>query len=304
MERVVGISREILHFMDAPHSDDLAEFLKPFDFVINGFGLWDSKRETPVVEGYICDYQIAYVAGGILQVSIQEKEYRCTKGAMVLFEPFQVYSTEILEGEEPFLCYTIHFDVCPEYRKLEFVQTLKGKGGNVYFPQELPIMEGMFRDLYDSRQSKEMGMILQTGVHLRLACLYMLRARWPKGAIAVSASKPNSARETEVVRQSIQYIQEHIENPLRIGDLSAALSISENYLYKCFVDVLETPPSRYILQYKIRLSVELMITTGQSLEEISEQLGFSSLYHFSKTFKQIMGSSPRQYVNSITEGKL
>lgn len=298
------MSQGMLRFMDAPHSDDLAEFLKPFDFIINGFGLWEEKRASPVVEGYICDYQVAYVAGGVLRVHVKGKDYRCARGSLVLFEPFEVYSTEILPGEEPFLCYAIHFDVCPEHRKMEFVQTLKGKGENVYAPEELPVMEGMFRDLYESRQSKEMGMILQTGVHLRLACLYMLRARWPKGSIAVSTSKPSSAREAEIVRQSIQYIQEHIASPLRIGDLSEALSISENYLYKCFVDVLQTPPSRYILQYKIRLSVELMITTGQSLEEIADQLGFSSLYHFSKTFKQIMGSSPRNYVNSITDGKL
>lgn len=289
--------------MDAPHPDELADFLRPFDFIINGFGTWEDAREDPAVEGYICNYQIAYITGGRLKVSFRGEEYLCTRGSLFLFEPFEVYRTEVLPSEEPFLCYAIHFDVCPEYRKPEFVQALKGSGGNYYAPGELPVMEGMFHDLCVSRQSKEMGMILQTGVHLRLACLNMLRSRWPREGAAVSVSSPGSAREAELVRRSIRYIQENISRPLRVSELSGALNVSENYLYKAFISVLETPPSRYILQYKIRLSVELMITTGQNLEEIAEQLGFSSLYHFSRTFKQIMGCSPRNYVNSITNGK-
>lgn len=291
-------------FMDSTHSDELAELLQEFDFTINGFGLWQTERETPVVEGYICDFQLAYVAGGGVKFSTRGREYDCRRGSLILVEPFVDYTTQLDESEEPLICYSIHFDVNPEYRKREFVQCLLRDGGNVFQPAELPPMDGMFQDLYRCHTDRDLGMILQVAAHLRLACLYMLRSRWPKGQVSVTYAKPTSAREMEVVRQSIQYIQAHVDSPLRVGDLSASLSISENYLYKCFVDVLETPPSRYIQQYKIRLSVEMLTTSGLSVEAVAERLGYSSLYHFSKAFKQIMGCSPRNYINRIACGTL
>lgn len=291
-------------FRDSTHSDALAEFLRDFDFEINGFGKWQTARESPVVEGYICDYQIAYVSHGSFRFSTRGRDYQCGPGSLVLVEAFTDYTTELDERIEPLVCYSIHFDVKPEYRKREFLQFLLRDSGNVFYAQELPAMEGMFQDLYRCRTDRELGMILQVAAHLRLACLYMLRARWPKGPVYVTYAKPTSAREVEIVKQSIQYIQNHVDQPLRIGDLSTHLNISENYLYKCFVDVMETPPSRYFLQYKIRLSVEMLTTTGHTMETVAERLGFSSLYHFSKAFKQIMGCSPRNYISRITTGNL
>lgn len=290
--------------MDSPQSDELAEFLHSYDFQINGFGMWQNVREKPVVQGYICDYQLAYIACGQLWIQIQQDEYVCSEGSLVLFEPFEVYSTEIMSPQESFHCYTIHFNINPEYRKRELVMALLGEGGNVFTCGEMPAMAGMFKDLYQSKEEQEMGLILQTGLHLRLVCLNMLRARWPKGSITLSTARPNSSREADVVKKSIRYIQENVTRPLRIRDLSSYLNISENYLYKCFVNIFQMPPSRYILQYKVRLSVEMMTSSGSSMEEIADTLGFSSPYHFSRTFKQIMGCSPRNYVNRLSQGML
>lgn len=298
------MSDGMLHFMDSPQSDELAEFLYSFDFQINGFGMWRNVREKPIVRGYICDFQLAYIVSGKIRIEMQQEEFICCEGTLVLFEPFIVYSTEILSPSSDFHCYAIHFDINPEYRKRELVMALLGDSGNIFTSGEMPAMTGMFNDLYQSKMGKEMGLILQTGLHLRLICLNMLRARWPKGFITLSAVRPNSSREAEVVKKSIRYIQENITHPLRIRNLSLYLSISENYLYKCFINVYQMPPSRYILQYKIRLSVEMMTSSGSSMEEIADALGFSSPYHFSRTFKQIMGCSPRNYVNRLSKGML
>lgn len=292
-----------LSFMDSPHSDELAEFLHDFEFTINGFSLWDLERKEPVTEGFICHYQLAYISTGTLQVCVGDQVYRCTPGSLFLFSPFTSYRTEILPSAS-LRCYSIRFDVTPEHRKAEFFQTLQNQGGPLFSSQELPPMDGMFEDLYRCHTDRDLGMIFQVGVHLRLACLYMLRARWPKGHIFLTWTQPASTRKAEIIRESMEYIQTHLDKPLRIATLSASLNISENYLYKCFMEVLGVAPSRYFLQYKIRLSVELMTSSSLSMEAIAEQLGFSSLYHFSRAFKQIMGRSPRNYLARLSSGIL
>lgn len=287
---------QILYPMESACDDALEHFLRSFEFRTNGFGVWQRESRSSGVEGYICDYQIAYVASGALRFSIQQRPVFCPKGTLLLFEPFVVYATEVLQSGEELRCYSIHFDIEPEYRQQELVQMLLGRGGNVFLPGELPPVGSLFENLFESRQGEHMGMTLQTDLELRLACLYMLRSRWPADGDAALFVRPASAREAELVRESIAYIKAHIDRPLRLGELGRALSVSTNYVYKCFVDVLGVSPSRYILQYKIRLSVGLLTSGGHTQEEIAERLGFSSPYHFSTTFKQIMGCSPRSYV--------
>lgn len=294
---------QILYPIESTCDDALERFLRSFEFRTNGFGIWRRESRGSGVEGYICDYQIAYVAAGALRFSIHQRPVFCPSGTLILFEPFVVYTTEVLPTEEALQCYSIHFDIEPEHRQKELVQMLLGRRGNVFLPGELPPVSSLFQNLFESRQHTDMGMALQTDLELRLACLYMLRARWPETGDSALFVRPGSAREAELVQEGIAYIKEHISRPLRLGALSKHLNISANYLYKCFMDVLQTSPSRYILQYKIRLSVGMLTAGGATMEEIAERLGFSSPYHFSTTFKQIMGCSPRNYVKESSRNQ-
>lgn len=295
---------QILYPVESRCIDELERFLRGFDFVSNGFSKWEQQARKGNTQGYICDHQIVYIATGTLRFSIQGQEHVCKPGSLILFEPFVVYTTEPVVSEEPLECYSIHFDIHPEHRQKEFVRRLLGRESNIFPPGELPQIASLFRNLFESRRKQALGVVLQTDLELRLAFLYMMRARWPKDAPAAISGRPESAREMEVVQSSIQYIQKNISRPLRLGEICEQLNISTNYLYKCFMEVLQVAPSRYILQYKIRISVDLMTTAGCSMEEIAERLGFSSPYHFSTTFKRVMGCSPRHYLKTISKGSV
>lgn len=286
---------QILYPIEDSYEDPLERFLAPFHFHTNGFGVWRRESRGTGVEGYICDYQIVYVAQGALCFSIAQQPVVCPKGAVIFFEPFVVYTTQALVPQQELHCYSIHFDINPEHRQKELVHRLLGDGGNVFLPQELPPAGTLFHNLFESRRSEHMGLALQSELELRLVCLYMLRARWPKDDVALF-SRPSTVQESEIVRSAIAYIKAHISHPIRLNVLCQALNISTNYLYKCFMDVMGLPPSRYILRYKVRLAVEMLRTGGQTLEMISEHLGFSSPYHLSSVFKQIMGCSPREFI--------
>jgi AraC-like DNA-binding protein len=54
-------------------------------------------------------------------------------------------------------------------------------------------------------------------------------------------------------------------------------------------------PRQYFLQLKVMRARELLITTDQSIKEISYQLGFDSIYYFSRFFKQKTGMSPSEF---------
>lgn len=295
-------------YIDPTATDELTQFINGFHFSINGFGLWKNRPEQPVNRGFIVDFQLLHIERGNLRVNIHGQDHLCVPGCFVLFEPFVVYTTEQLTLEDLY-CYKIRFDILPEFRKKEFFSALTYRGKAVFEAAELPNIEGVFEQLYRSTQQKQLGIVAELEAALRFVLVHMLRSRWAKGDSAVDDTLLqktclNTSREVELVGRSVQYVQEHLDQPVRISDISRSLCVSENYLYKCFMEVLKTPPSRYILQYKIRKSVEMMLANDLSVEEVAIKLGFSSLHHFSKTCKQILGASPRNYMRSMLDDML
>ncbi|MEG0685616.1 MAG: AraC family transcriptional regulator, partial [Coprobacillus sp.] len=102
----------------------------------------------------------------------------------------------------------------------------------------------------------------------------------------------------ELVNEAISYIQTNIYESIRLKDMAQALGVSIGVLYKAFVDVLGTPPATYIHQQKIQY-VQKKLLLGETITTIAQELNYSSAYHLSKAFKQIVGISPREYKNKM-----
>ncbi|MEG1862880.1 MAG: helix-turn-helix transcriptional regulator, partial [Oscillospiraceae bacterium] len=75
-------------------------------------------------------------------------------------------------------------------------------------------------------------------------------------------------------------------------------------LYKCFNEIFKVSPSRYFTQMKIRRAEQLLISTDKTIEQISEELGFSSAFHLSKSYKELLGIAPshtrKKYKNILS----
>ncbi len=93
-----------------------------------------------------------------------------------------------------------------------------------------------------------------------------------------------------------RYIEEHIQDPtLSNGELAKCLGISEFYLRKLFQAHYRVTPKQYILDSRIRKAKQMLINTPFSITAIAEECGFSSVYHFCRSFRQRTGKTPTQY---------
>ncbi len=99
-----------------------------------------------------------------------------------------------------------------------------------------------------------------------------------------------------LLQSAMQYIDEHISDPDLSNRLIAdQLSISEVYLRKLFNQHHKTTPKQYLLNKRMQRAIYLLLSTTLSITAISQECGFSSLYHFCKTFKQRTGMTPTEY---------
>ena len=95
--------------------------------------------------------------------------------------------------------------------------------------------------------------------------------------------------------RAINYIQENLHRPLIIQEIATNTNLSKSVLYRHFHSHFHCTVNEYINRERINRAVKLLIQTDLSIEEISQQVGFSSASYFGRIFKSIKGCSPLSF---------
>lgn len=91
-------------------------------------------------------------------------------------------------------------------------------------------------------------------------------------------------------------------NDMKIGDIAEICGVSECYFRKLFKEYSGESPMDFRQHYRIEKAKQLLLSDeGLSVSEIAEELNFSDIYHFSKTFKKLTNMSPTQFLNGGAE---
>ena len=105
--------------------------------------------------------------------------------------------------------------------------------------------------------------------------------------------------QNDILYHAINYIKKNISNP-ELSNLlvSQNTNISEVYLRKLFAAKYNTSPKQYILDMRIQKAKHLLANSPYSITAIGTECGFSSLYIFSRCFKNRVGISPTEYAKN------
>ena len=98
-----------------------------------------------------------------------------------------------------------------------------------------------------------------------------------------------------------QFIAKNLRNPeLDLPSIAASQNISERYLHTLF-EGDSTTPSRYIWNERLKFThrdLSNLLLSHQSISDICYAWGFNDAAHFSRSFKNKYGLSPRAYRKS------
>lgn len=98
-----------------------------------------------------------------------------------------------------------------------------------------------------------------------------------------------------ICRQIIAYINANLNSPLSRDEIAEHVYLSSDYVTKLFKRETGTSLFEYIIQRRIDQAKIYLCQTDMPISEICEKTGFSSLSHFSATFKKYVGVRPRDY---------
>jgi len=107
-------------------------------------------------------------------------------------------------------------------------------------------------------------------------------------------------RHRRLVDRAIVLMQADLAATLGIDDLAKECGVSARGLRQAFVTVLGMSPKKYQTHIRLTRAAHALQMGLGTVTELSEQLGYSSLFHLSRAFKSKFGCSPSQYVNQRT----
>ncbi|HTV75973.1 MAG TPA: helix-turn-helix domain-containing protein [Candidatus Baltobacteraceae bacterium] len=101
--------------------------------------------------------------------------------------------------------------------------------------------------------------------------------------------------ESPVIKSAREYIQEHQSERLSLGQVARAVNMSTFYFCKTFKKVTGINFTDYLSRVRIEKSKNLLLNPNLRVSEIAFEVGFQSLTHFNRVFKNVLGQSPTDY---------
>lgn len=108
--------------------------------------------------------------------------------------------------------------------------------------------------------------------------------------------------EDERIRRAIDYIEKHLNEPIRLETLRKLVNMSESDFLKKFRRQQGVAPKQYIVSRRLSAAKVLLIQTDKSIAEIAAECGYDSVYFFCRQFKKHLEKSPSRFRHSMRNG--
>ena len=97
------------------------------------------------------------------------------------------------------------------------------------------------------------------------------------------------------VRRIREYIDGHIGQRIRVGELAKLANLSVCYFVRAFKRSMSVTPHEYLIRRRVELTMSLLSRTDMPLSEVAIAAGFVDQSHCARRFRQRVGMSPRDY---------
>jgi AraC-like DNA-binding protein len=128
-----------------------------------------------------------------------------------------------------------------------------------------------------------------------LAPLYRREVLWrlltgPQGAVVrqIGLADGNLAHIT----RAVQWIRDHHDESIRIGELAALAAMSESTFHRHFRAVTHMTPIQYQKAVRLQQARLALVSGGRDVAEVAHAVGYDSASQFSREYRRQFGAPP------------
>jgi transcriptional regulator GlxA family with amidase domain len=103
------------------------------------------------------------------------------------------------------------------------------------------------------------------------------------------------------IREAIRLFETHVEDPLRIPDVAAAVGLSGRHFDRIFKRETGQSPLRYYHRLRLMKARQRVLYSGDTLKDIAASVGYSTSGPMVRHYTQFFGVSPKEE-RRLTQG--
>ena len=97
------------------------------------------------------------------------------------------------------------------------------------------------------------------------------------------------------LRNAVLYIESHYGDSITLSDISANAGINHTTLTSLMKEELGCTAIEYLMQYRITIAKKQLGFTDVPIKDIANMVGFKTVQHFNRIFKEITGATPAEF---------
>lgn len=238
-------------------------------------------------------------------IIIEDKRYPIVPGMVVLFSAGTEYIWEIEEVKY----YAVNFDYTHNFSSI--TESIHPIHSDV-FSEKLIVERPEFEDveilnkpiiIYDAPNIGNLISEITTEFSMSEEHKDMLLSAFLKAAITsvvrMSQRRPKikESKAQKLVSDIISYINLNYECSVSNEDIAEKFHFNSAYLNRVFRENTGISMHEFVVGCRIASAKEMLRSQEIAIGEVAEKCGFSSFYHFTKTFKKKTGITPSEYRN-------
>ena len=101
------------------------------------------------------------------------------------------------------------------------------------------------------------------------------------------------------IKMAKEIIIKRMTDPPSLKELSSEVDISLKNLKEGFKEIYGYTVYGFLLEYKMNIASKMLSTKNYNVNEVADQIGYSTSSHFINAFKNRFGTTPNKYLKSI-----
>lgn len=253
---------------------------------------------TTSVHAY--DARLIYFFSGNARICLNDRKYNAARGSLFLWQSSVCYS--IINADANTRMLAVNFDFTSK-SSIDFTTPFPTVSDKLYVPEKA-IESVFFEDIPQFNLPIHLEN-MQTAEHLlqsmtneytypRPLSDLILAAQMEQMIFTVARALMHSPGEKphSLIENVAAYIRDNLSGDLSNQEIGAQFNYHPNYINRVMQKHFGQSLHQYVLSCRVSRALDLLQTTELSITEVAERVGFSSIKHFSQTFKSIYGYSP------------
>ena len=261
------------------------------------FSIAHLYKDEKAMEMHIHDcYEVYFSISGGKQFLIDNKVYDIAPGDLFLINQYDSHYLTQIDKElherivimiDPEFMQSISsketdLDACFQKRSEKFSHkislTSEQQGRFLYFVNKILTSNSYGHDLLEKAIFTELFVMINQIIYDKMS----------------NRAEEKPATYNEQVDAILSYLNNNIQYPISIGDLSKHFYISESYICRIFKSATGTTINKYMTARRISIAKSLL-AEGIGVSEVCDRCGFSDYSNFLKAFTKSVGISPKKY---------